>query len=289
MARWPAPQAMLRDSTKAALAQARRILAQKPLAGPSGAPGDSQEICVAANEYCGPDLFPQSRRLPVRLPGAHSCPRIHTHDRSASLRRRLHDQLGFQRLPRHPGAHLRSALRAGLPARAGRRKQRRGAGAGGDLPAQARGGRHEGRRARAHADGRAEERQARRLHRRRAGLAHRRARPGAAGLRGDGVRRRGQGRRLHPHADSALSPARERHRRRDGLCARPGRRVPRRRAHRVDAGADGAGLGRDLRRLRRTARTRPRRARPAGSRGRHPHRHRLAELRVLRPRQQHRK
>jgi hypothetical protein len=79
----------------------------------------------------------------------------------------------------------------------------------------------------AHAQARAEERQARRLHRRRAGLAHGGARPRAAGLRGDGVRRRGQGRRLHPHADPALSAARVGDRRGDRLRARPGRRVPR--------------------------------------------------------------
>ena len=43
------------------------------------------------------------------------------------------------------------------------------------------------------------------------------------------------------------------------------------------------GLRRDLRRHRRAARARPRHSRPQGSRGQHPHRHRLAVERFLRP------
>ena len=160
--------------------------------------------------------------------------------------------------------------------------------AGGHLPPEARRGRHEGRRHAAHAQAGAQERQARRLHRRRAGVADRGARPGAAGLRGDGVRRRGQGRRLHPHADPALPAARVGDRRGDRLHPRPGRAISRRRAHRIDEGADGAGLRRHLRRLRRAARARPGHSRPRGSGRQHPHRHRLAGVGVVRPRHQDR-
>ena len=68
-----------------------------------------------------------------------------------------------QRVPGHPRAHLRSPVRAGLPAHARRRE------AGRDLPAEARRRRSARRRQRPAArDPDEEERQARRLHRRRA-------------------------------------------------------------------------------------------------------------------------
>jgi hypothetical protein len=54
--------------------------------------------------------------------------------------------------------------------------------------------------------------------------------------------------------------------------------------HRLDEGAAGAGLRRGLRRLRRAARARPGPARPPGGGGADPHRHRLAGLGLLRPR-----
>ena len=72
-------------------------------------------------------------------------------------------------------------------------------------------------------------------------------------------------------ADPALPPARERDRRRGRLHPRPGRRVPRRPAHRLDEGAAGRGLGRRLRRLRRAARARPGHARAARRRPTHIH------------------
>ncbi len=50
----------------------------------------------------------------------------------------------------------------------------------------------------------------------------------------------------------------------------------------------GRGLRRGLRRQRRAARPRPRRPGPRGSRGEHPHRHRLAVERVVRPHHAHR-
>ncbi len=54
-------------------------------------------------------------------------------------------------------------------------------------------------------------------------------------------------------------------------------------AHRQHEGAARRGLRRDLRRLRRAARPRPRHPRPRGSRRQHPYRHRLAVERLVRP------
>ena len=56
-------------------------------------------------------------------------------------------------------------------------------------------------------------------------------------------------------------------------------------AHRLDEGAAGARLRRGLRRLRRAARARPGDSRAPGGGRPHPHRHRLAGLGVVRPRQ----
>ena len=53
--------------------------------------------------------------------------------------RRLHGQLGIERLSRHSRPHLRPPVRAGLPPRPGRE------GAGRDLPAEARRRRQQGR------------------------------------------------------------------------------------------------------------------------------------------------
>ena len=216
----------------------------------------------------------------------HSRSRVHPPDCPGSLRRRLHGQLGQQRVPGHPGPHLRPPLRAGLPARARRGAQPGEARARGHLPPQARGGRPQGRRgARDDAEAAAAQRQARGLRRCRPGLADRGPRPGHPGLRRDGVRRRAEGRRLHAHAGAALPPARGGHRRGGRLHPRPGRGVPVRPVHRLDEGAAAGGLGRGLRRLRRAARPRPGRARPPGGRGPHPSGHRLAGLGVLRTRQ----
>ena len=83
--------------------------------------------------------------------------------------------------------------------------------AGGHLPAEARGGRLQGATsARCCREPAPTQRQARRLRRRRPGIADGGARPRAAGLPGHGVRPRSQGRRLHAHADAALPPARRR-------------------------------------------------------------------------------
>ena len=124
------------------------------------------------NKHCGAGLLPQSGRLPMGLPGPHARSRIHPIDRGRPLRRRLHDQLAVQRVPRNPRPHLRPALRAGLPARPGRE------GPGRDLPLEARRRRLQGRHPRPPAAaGGAEERQAHRARRRRARLAHGGARP----------------------------------------------------------------------------------------------------------------
>ena len=137
--------------------------------------------------------------------------------------------------------------------------------AGGHLPAEARGGRPQGRHhARACRTPRAAQRQAHRLRRRRAGLADGGARPGAAGLR----RSRCSTARPRPAASCAR-------RSRASACPRAvideetgyildlGVDVPQRRAHRLDEGAAGRGLRRGVRRLRRAARARPRRCRAA--------------------------
>ena len=71
--------------------------------------------------------------------GPHAGAGIYPAHRPASLCRRLHDQLGIECVSRHPWAHLRPAVRAGLPAHPGRGK------AGRDLPAEACCGRPERR------------------------------------------------------------------------------------------------------------------------------------------------
>ena len=145
--------------------------------------------------------------------------------------------------------------------------------------------RHQGAAAQARAE---EERQAHRAGRRRAGLAHRRPRPGAARLSLRGVRRRSESGRHDPHADPEIPSAGFGHRRGDRLHPRPRRRIPRRQTHRQLEGAHRRRLGRDLRRLRRAARPRPRHPRPQGGRQEHPYRHRLAVVGVVRPRHQDR-
>ena len=87
------------------------------------------------------------------LSRAHAGPRIHPPDRAGPLQRRLHDQLEVERVSGNSRAHLRPPVRAGVPARPRRREQRRAAGAGGDLPPEARRRRLQGRRRRPHAEG----------------------------------------------------------------------------------------------------------------------------------------
>ena len=131
------------------------------------------------------------------------------------------------------------------------------------------------------------ERQQDRLHRRRPGLAHRGARPRAARLRSHRVRPGPAPRRHDLVADPALPPAGRSDRRGSELHPQPRRHLQAEK-NRLDEGADGRGLRRHLRRLRRPARPRPRY--PGTQRGReeHPHRHRLAVLGLLRPHHQDR-
>ncbi len=93
--------------------------------------------------YCAPDethqhggsrLLPQGGGLPVGVSHAHGRARVHPADRPGPLLGRLHRQPRVERVPGHPRARLRPALRAGLPARPGRGK------AGRDLPPEARRG-----------------------------------------------------------------------------------------------------------------------------------------------------
>ncbi len=116
--------------------------------------------------------------------------------------------------------------------------------------------------------GAAQERQAHRAGRRRSCLADGGARSGAVRLHLRGVRRRPAGRRHDPLADPEIPSARQRDRRGMRLHPRSRRRIPRRHPHRQSEGAAGRRLGRDLRRLRRAARPRPRHSRPRRKRPR---------------------
>ena len=95
-----------------------------------------------------------------------------------------------------------------------------------------------------------------------------------------GVRPGPAGRRHDAHADPEIPPAGIGDRRGMRLHPRPRHRVRRRQAHRQPEGAAGGRLRRDLRRLRRAARPRPRHPRPQGSGEEHPYRHRLAVVSV---------
>ena len=112
--------------------------------------------------------------------------------------------------------------------------------------------------------------------RRRAGLAHRRPRPRPARLSGDGIRQ-------DPKAGGMIRTQIPKFRLPDqvideecGYILGLGVDFQRRQAYRQHEGAARRRLGRDLRRLRRAARARPRHSRPQGSGEKHPYRHRLA-------------
>ena len=150
------------------------------------------------------------------------------------------------------GTHLRPPVRTGLPPQprrgcAGRAgegvRRQRGQGTGRDLPPEAGRRRQQGRHPRAPAGGAEEEkRQAHRLRRRRPGVAHRGARPGAAWLSCRRVRRGRQGGRHDPQPDSQVSPARGSDRRGSRLHPRPRHRVSRRQARGQHEGPAGGGL-----------------------------------------------
>ncbi len=217
------------------------------------------------------------------VPGPHAGPRIHPTRRGRRLRGRVSDQLEIERLSRSSRAHLRSAVRTGLPPRARR------AGAGRDLSPQAGRRGPQRRRCRAVAQAAREaQRQARRLRRRGAGVSDRRARSGGARLRGGRVRRRCAGRRHDAQPNPEIPPSRRGDRR--GSRLRPGRRrvVRRGKANREPEGVAGRRLRRHLRRLRRAAGPRSLHPRARGGGGEHSHRHRLAGRRIVRPYPRHR-
>ena len=223
-------------------------------------------------------LLPQSRRLPVGVPGSHPRPRIHPLDRRRPLQRRLHDQLEVERVSGNSRTHLRPAVRTRVPPR-----PRRG-NAGRDLPPEARRRRLQGRRLAPDAEGRRRRTASASRWSAAGRLAHRRARSRPARLRLHGVRSGSQGRRHDADADSEIPPARRGDRRRDRLHPQPRHRVQGRPPHRQPEEAAGRELRRDLRRLRRAARPRARHSGPQGSGQEHPHRHRLAVVRLVRPR-----
>ena len=75
------------------------------------------ETGFEADGYRAPRLFPQSRRLPVGLPGPHARSRIHPADRRGPLRRRVLVNWKSNVFPGHPRPHLRSPVRARVPPR----------------------------------------------------------------------------------------------------------------------------------------------------------------------------
>ena len=138
------------------------------------------------------------------LSGAYAGPRIYPIDRGRPLQRRLHDQLGIQRLSRHPRPHVRPALRTRLPARPRRKR------AGRDLPFKARRRRLQRRYPRPTAETRRrQKRQAHRTGRRRTGFARGGARSRADGLRMHRVRPGSEVRRHDAHPDSRNSGCRK--------------------------------------------------------------------------------
>ena len=242
---------------------------------------------LAADRHQAPRLLPQGRRLPVGLPGPHPGSRIHPADRRRAATPTPTWSTGSRTSSPASSAAPATAPASPPAAAAASRKRSR------PKPepvaicrlkrvaADYKDNDEVRRRSPQQAD--KAERQAHRLHRRRPGLAHRRARPRAARLRRHRVRP-GPARRRHDLvADPALPPADGSDRRGSRLHPRPRRRPSSSaRSTRMKAAA-GRGLRRDLRRLRRAARPRPRHPRPQGRREEHPHRHRLALVGVLRP------
>ena len=63
-------------------------------------------VRLAADRHSEPRLLPQSGRLPMGVPRPYARAGIYPDDRRRPLRRCVHGQLVFQRLPRHPRPHL---------------------------------------------------------------------------------------------------------------------------------------------------------------------------------------
>ncbi len=212
------------------------------------------------------------------LSGAHTRPRIYPVDRRRTLQRRLHDQLEIERVSGDSRTHLRSSVRAGLPPR-----PRRG-NAGRDLPTEARRRRLQGRRQgpdaqdcgrrtasalRSSAEAPPRSTVARDL----APIGYHctvfDADPKAGGMMRSQIPKfRLPDSVIDEETDYILNL---------GIDFKGG--------HRIDSLKKllGRELRRDLCRLRRAARPRTRPSRPQGSRQEHPHRHRLALQRLVRP------
>jgi hypothetical protein len=203
--------------------------------------------------------------------------RVHSPDRRGALRGCLHDQLAIECLPRHPRSGLRPTLRTRLPSRPG------GKGAGGDLPAEARVRRLEGRHPWPPAASGEIEWQAHSLCRRRAGIADGGARSGGSGLPGHGIRQWRVAGRHDAQPDPEVPPARRGHRRGVRLHHRPGRGNAIQPVGRQPARAHCGGLGRGFRRYGCAARPGCADSGTAGSRQAHSHRDRLAGQCGLRP------
>ena len=81
------------------------------------------------------ELLPQGGRLPVGLSGPHQRAGVHPADRPGEVHRRVSAEPRQQRVPGDPRTHLRSPLRAGLPARrASTRSRSRSAGSSASRP-----------------------------------------------------------------------------------------------------------------------------------------------------------
>ena len=238
-----------------------------------------QEEWNETYRHFGPGLLPQGRGLPVGLSGAHAGSRIHPFDRRGPLRRRLHDQLGIERVSRAcSGAPATGPASRLAGAAASRRSRSRSAGSSASPPTS------------------------------RTTSASRLPKPAAKkngkriALVGGGPASLTVARDLAPMGYDCVvfdqdpqSGGMMRtqipkfrlpesvHRRGMRLHPRSRRRVRRRQAHRQHEGAAGRKISTRLRRLRRAARPRSRHSRPQGSGQEHPYRHRLAVQRLVRP------
>ncbi len=237
------------------------------------------------------------RTVPRRVPGAHRRRRVRHGDRRGPIRGRLPHRARAEPVPVGVRTRVRGAVRAGVPARLGRRARvDPGAEAVRDRALRCRELRREHDLARGARRGAARFAAERRRDRRRPGRTRRRVRPSARrpsghGLRGPGSTRRDDGAR-HPRVPAAAradrardrGDRRARHRRRDRTraSAKRTRSTELLDRHAALFLAVGTGIGRDLElartRSRRCAARRrvpaqrqpglPRRARRAGRRRR---------------------
>ena len=235
--------------------------------------------CLKPTDIAHPDYFHKVVDCQWACPAHTPVPEYIRLIAAGPLRRRLHGQLGVERVPRHPRPHLRPpcepACRRGRVEESTRRQAR----AGRDLPAEARRRRLQGRHPRAPAASAPTQKNGKRIACVGAGPASLTVARDLAPLGYDvivfdgdaqagGMIRTQIPRFRLPEAviDEEVGYILDL-----GVEFRGGA------AHRQSMKALlGGGLRRGLRRHRRAARPRPRHPRPHGSRGEHPHRHRLA-------------